>query len=242
MTKQFTFEEKIQKTITYCNLGLMPYSDAWELQKTLYQMRLEKKISDILLLLEHPNTYTLGKSANEKNIIGSEEFLRKWDFKIFNIDRGGDVTYHGPGQIVGYLIFDLNDWQHDSHKYLRLIEESIIQTCEKYNLATGRKEKYTGVWIEERKICAIGVKISRWITMHGFALNVNTNLNLFKGIIPCGINDKDVTSLERELNRKFDIEQVKIELSEQIKNLFQFDEVNEISKNELFDRINGEKK
>ena len=186
-----------------------------------------------MFLLEHPHTYTLGKIADKKNLVASKEYLDKNNVSVYEIDRGGDITYHGPGQIVGYPIINLNEWQNDTHKYLRALEEVIIQTCSHYGLNAVRVPKYTGVWIEDRKIAAIGIKISRWISMHGFAFNVNTDLSLFSGIIPCGISGKDVTSLQRELKREIKIDEVKSLLVKNFKEIFNYDEVKFLSKEEL---------
>jgi lipoyl(octanoyl) transferase len=199
----------MNRTITYSDLGLIDYKEAWDLQYNFHQLRVENQISDLLLLLEHPHTYTLGKTAHIENLISSEEFLNKNKISVYHIDRGGDITYHGPGQLVGYPIINLIDWYQDSHKYLRTLEEVIIKVCNDYGLKAERNEKYTGVWIGDRKIAAIGIKISRWVTMHGFAFNVNTDLSLFNGIIPCGISDKSVTSLEKELKITLPINDVK---------------------------------
>jgi len=201
-----------EKILTYCDLGFIDYKEAWDLQNEIHSKRVAGEIEDILFLLEHPNTYTLGKTAHRENLISSEEFLRQNQISVYDIDRGGDITYHGPGQIVGYPIIDLNNWHNDTHKYLRALEEVIIKTCKDYNLICERNPKYTGVWIGERKIAAIGIKVSRWVTMHGFAFNVNTNLNLFNGIIPCGIEDKTVTSLSKELGKEININEVKSKL------------------------------
>jgi len=193
---------KEPRKLVYCDLGLIDYKEAWDLQKSVHQLKTENKIDDVLFLLEHPHTYTLGKTADKENLVGGDEYLTENNISVYDIDRGGDITYHGPGQIVGYPIISLTNWNQDTHKYLRAIEEVIIKVCDEYGLDASRVEKYTGVWIADRKICAIGIKVSRWITMHGFAFNVNTDLKLFKGIIPCGISDKDVTSLNRELKKE----------------------------------------
>jgi len=187
----------------------MDYAQAWDMQKSLMEERKQNIISDTLLLLEHPNTYTLGKVADKNNLISSEEYLKKNQISVFEIDRGGDITYHGPGQVVGYPIIDLANWRKDTHVYLRTLEQVIIDVCNHYGLAASANPEYTGVWIEDRKICAIGIKISKWVTMHGFAFNVNTDLSLYNGIIPCGIIDKDVTSLQNELNRTIDMDEIK---------------------------------
>jgi lipoyl(octanoyl) transferase len=217
----------MNKKLTYCDLGTIDYKEAWDLQKTIFDLRYQKKKDDILLLLEHPHTYTLGKTANRRNLVGTEDYLRKNIISVYDIDRGGDITYHGPGQIVGYPIIDLNYWKKDTHKYLRALEEVIILTCAEYGIRTTRNDKYTGVWVDDRKIAAIGIKVSRWITMHGFAFNVNTDLSLFNGIIPCGINDKAVTSLKKELGEDVNILEVKQKIQ---KNFFEVFDYNELEK------------
>lgn len=197
------------------------------MQKSILDLRYKNGIDDVLLLLEHPHTYTLGKTANHKNLIGNIEYLQKNNISVYDIDRGGDITYHGPGQIVGYPIIDLSNWEKDTHKYLRALEEIIIKTCSDYGISATRNPEHTGVWIEQRKIAAIGIKVSRWITMHGFAFNVNTDLNLYNGIIPCGIDDKDVTSLSRELESEVEIESVKSTILKYVAEIFDYDEVEE---------------
>ena len=213
-----------EKALTYLDLGFIDYKEAWDIQKEIFSLRISGGTSDVLLLLEHPNTYTLGKTANRQNLKGTDEYLKENQISVYDIDRGGDITYHGPGQLVGYPIIDLNSWYKDSHKYLRTLEEVIIRTCRHYNLMCERNAKYTGVWINNRKIAAIGVKISHWVTMHGFAFNVNTNLKLFDGIIPCGINDKTVTSLKEELNKDIDIQEVKLLLLKNFEEIFNYSE------------------
>lgn len=223
----------MNRHLTYCDLDFIDYKEAWDLQYLLHKQRIEDIISDTLLLLEHPNTYTLGKTAHIENLVGGKDFLEKNHISVYNIDRGGDITYHGPGQIVGYPIIKLTDWHQDSHKYLRTLEEVIIKVCNDYGLSAGRIDGYTGVWIEDRKIAAIGIKISRWVTMHGFAFNVNTNLDLFNGIIPCGISDKSVTSLQKELGQAIQINEVKEKLLHNFMNEFNYTEVEFISKESL---------
>ncbi len=200
------------RNLKYKDLGIIDYKEAWDLQKKVFNQRLNNEVSDTLFLLEHPHTYTLGKIADKHNLVASKEYLSKHNISVYEIDRGGDITYHGPGQVVGYPIINLSDWKEDTHKYLRGLEEVIINTCADYDLTVERKEELTGVWIEDRKICAIGIKVTRWITMHGFALNVNTDLSLFAGIIPCGIKNKSVTSLQKELNKEIDLQDVKKKL------------------------------
>lgn len=216
------------KELNYYDLQLIDYSTAWQIQKDIFEKRKLNSTNDTLILLEHPHTYTLGKIAKKENLLFSNEILNKKNISIYEIDRGGDITYHGPGQIVGYPIIDLNLWQKDSHKYLRAIEEVIILTCKFFGLNTERSNSYTGVWIENRKIAAIGIKISRWITMHGFAFNINTDLDFFDGIIPCGINDenKSVTSLSKEFSKSFSILDVKEKLLSFFMEVFGFDYVN----------------
>src|SRR4030066_509372 len=214
-----------KKILTYCDLGFIEYKEAWDLQKEIFSKRVSGEVEDYLLLLEHPNTYTLGKTAHKENLKGSEHYLKENKISVYDIDRGGDITYHGPGQIVGYPIIDLNNWFKDTHKYLRALEEVIIKTCSEYGLDCGRNPKHTGVWKDDRKIAAIGIKVSRWITMHGFAFNVNTDLNLFNGIIPCGIQDKSVTSLSKELNIEISIQEVKEKLLKNFSDVFYYSKV-----------------
>ena len=222
-----------KKILTYCDLGFIDYKEAWDIQKEIFSKRVTGEVEDILLLLEHPNTYTLGKTAHKENLIGSEEYLKQNQISVYDIDRGGDITYHGPGQIVGYPIIDLNNWFKDTHKYLRVLEEVIIKTCFEYGLNCERNQKHTGVWIGDRKIAAIGIKVSRWVTMHGFAFNVNTDLNLFDGIIPCGIQDKSVTSMKQELDREISIQEVKEKLLKNFTELFEYTSIISKDKEEI---------
>lgn len=226
-------EMKTKRSFNYCNLGITDYKEAWDLQRLIFNQVVSGESTDTLILLEHPHTYTLGKVADKKNLIQSKEYLGRNNISVYEIDRGGDITYHGPGQIVGYPIIKLEDWQKDTHKYLRALEEVIILTCKNYNLDAIRNQKYTGVWIGNKKIAAIGIKVSRWVTMHGFAFNVNTDLSLFNGIIPCGIKDKEVTSLTKELGREVDISEVKTLLLENFKLVFNYDSINELAEAEL---------
>jgi lipoyl(octanoyl) transferase len=225
------------KILTYCDLGFIDYKEAWDLQYEIHARRVSGEAEDFLFLLEHPNTYTLGKTAHKENLTGSEKYLRENNISVYDIDRGGDITYHGPGQIVGYPIIDLNNWYKDTHKYLRALEEVIIKTCNEYDLNCERNEKHTGVWIDDRKIAAIGIKVSRWVTMHGFAFNVNTDLNLFNGIIPCGIQDKSVTSLSNELKIEVNIQEVKEKILNNFSSLFSYEKVIAIQKEELYNQI-----
>lgn len=221
-----------------CDLGLIDYQEAWDLQKEFHQQRSDDNISDIIFLLEHPNTYTLGKTAHKENLIGDQKFLTQNNISVYEIDRGGDITYHGPGQLVGYPIINLNEWQKDTHKYLRSLEDVIINICNDYGLKAGRIEHLTGVWIDERKIAAIGIKVSRWITMHGFAFNINTDLKLFNGIIPCGITDKAVTSLNKELSiNEISISIIKDKVIKHFKNIFNYDTVEFRTKDEILNLV-----
>lgn len=212
--------------VTFKDLGLISYREAWDMQEALLLDNTDKKLANrdtpgkyrtenTLLFCEHPHVYTLGKSGDISNLLLSDAQLKEQGIEFFKNNRGGDITYHGPGQIVGYPIFDLEYFFTDLHKYLRALEEAVITTLRHYGIAAGRVEGLTGVWIDgdkpglERKICAIGVRCSRWITMHGFAFNINTDLSYFGNIVPCGIEDKGVTSLSKELNRTVDMEEVK---------------------------------
>ncbi len=204
-------EPASKRQVIVCHLGRIPYADAWTLQQNLQNKLIWAKkhappiqLPHILLLVEHPHVYTLGKSGHAGNLLLSEERLAEVEATFFRIDRGGDITYHGPGQLVGYPILDLDRFFTDLGKYLRLLEEAIIQTCADHNLLGGRVSGRTGVWVgpdehgPERKICAMGIRCSRWVSMHGFAFNLNTNLDYFSYIVPCGIRDRGVTSVASE--------------------------------------------
>lgn len=240
--------QSLEKQTVYIKiLGIIPYATAWELQEEVLQKnvaikiaaRVEGKDNNPLLLetknhlffCEHPHVYTLGKSGLESNILFSESEREEKGIEYFKINRGGDITYHGPGQIVGYPILDLEKFKTDIGWYLRNLEEAVILFLKEYGIDAGRSEGETGVWLDAsdaskaRKICAIGVRCSRWITMHGFALNINTDLSYFKGIIPCGIQDKEVTSLEKELDRKVDMEEAKQRLLKHFEQVFNFDAI-----------------
>lgn len=190
------------------DVGILEFARCWELQRTLFDQRLRKEIPDTLLLVQHPHTYTIGKTGSQSHLLLNQKALDDRKIALFEIDRGGDITYHGPGQIVGYPILDLNDGYRDVHRYLRDLEETIIRTLSDFGVAAGRQDGLTGVWIEDRKICAIGVKVTRWITMHGFAFNVNPDLSFFGDIVPCGITDKSVTSLAKETGQPTSTERV----------------------------------
>ncbi len=227
----------INKVVAFLDLPNADYQQTWDYQESLLKGIVDIKISNrgteqelptpnYLLFCEHPHVYTMGKSGDEKNLLLDAEGLKQHDANYYRINRGGDITYHGPGQIVGYPILDLENFFTDIHKYLRVLEEAIIRTIADYGIEGGRIEGLTGVWIDfedpekARKIAALGVKTSRWVTMHGFALNVNTDLSYFDHIIPCGIDDKDVTTMEQELTSPQNMDEVKSNLKKHLVDLF----------------------
>ncbi len=193
---------------TVYQLGLIGYSEAYHLQRELLHKRLDDGITDVLLLLEHPPTLTIGKSGGLENVLVSPAELAKNGISLFFVDRGGDVTYHGPGQLVGYPIIDLKDKGRDLHQYVRNLEEVIIRTLNDFSIKAGRDESHTGVWVGGEEIAAIGLRIIKWISMHGFALNVNTNLDQFRFINPCGLSDGKATSISRILCQEIPMEVV----------------------------------
>lgn len=228
----------MNKKVEIQDLGLKDYKETWDYQEQLFKETLDLKIrnrreekddptTNYLLFVEHPHVYTLGKSGDETNLLISEEQLQKKNATYYKINRGGDITYHGPGQVVGYPILDLDNFFTDIHKYLRLLEEMVILTLAEYGLKAERSNGETGVWLDvgtpfARKICAMGVRASRWVTMHGFALNVNADLGYFDHIIPCGIEGKAVTSLNVELGKKeISMEEVQQKLLKHFSELFE---------------------
>jgi len=230
----------MNKKITFQDLGESDYKEVWDYQTRLLDSIIHVKrenrstgsstaTDNFFLFVEHPHVYTLGKSGDLNNLLLSEEQLAKKNATYYKINRGGDITYHGPGQIVGYPVLDLENFFTDIHKYLRFLEDVIIKTIAEYGLKGERSDGETGVWLDvgtpfARKICAMGIRSSRWVTMHGFALNVNTDLGYFDNIIPCGIRGKAVTSLEVELNKKIDLEEVKEKILHHFKEKFQVEE------------------
>ncbi len=224
--------------VIYRDLGLIDYKEAWDLQETLFRETVDQKIrirngesgeptKNYILFCEHPHVYTLGKSGDKNHLLLDETSLKANHASYYEINRGGDITYHGPGQLVVYPIFDLDHFFSDIHKYLRFLEESVIQTLAHFGIEAGRVEGLTGVWIDgdkptARKICALGVKSSRWVTMHGIGFNVHADLSYFSHIIPCGIQDKAVTSMERELGREIRILEVAGVLKEKLATQFGF--------------------
>lgn len=216
----------MNRNVFHQALGLIDYKKAWDYQQNLFNQTIRQKIDNrdipqeaqkvtpnYILTCEHPHVYTLGKSGKEHNLIWNEAILKEKNVVYYKIDRGGDITYHGPGQLVCYPILDLDHFFTDIKKYLRYLEETVIKTLADYGLQAGRLDGMTGVWLDPekpqaRKICAMGVRTSRWVTMHGIALNINTDLSYFDGIVPCGINGKGVTSLEKELSQVVDMQEV----------------------------------
>jgi lipoyl(octanoyl) transferase len=224
--------------VRYQNLGLIDYKEAWDFQEKVFKQTVDLKVANRDLPLElqvetqnhlfvcqHPHVYTLGKSGKREHLLISENELFQKKATYYEINRGGDITYHGPGQLVVYPILDLDNFFTDIHKYLRYLEECVIQTIEEFGVKGERFDGYTGVWIDAnsknpRKICAMGVRASRWVTMHGLALNVNPDLDYFKNIVPCGIEDKSVTSLNKELNQIVNIKEVEMVLIEKMEKVF----------------------
>jgi lipoyl(octanoyl) transferase len=230
----------LNKRTQFIDLGLIGYQNAWDYQTDLFNKILliksenrnrpdndQRSTNNYLIFCEHPHVYTLGKSGDEKNLIINGTDLSSIGATFHHINRGGDITYHGPGQLVAYPVIDLENFFTDIHQYMRLLEESVIQTLNTFEVQSGRIKGLTGVWLDvnderkARKICAMGVKTSRWVTMHGLALNVNTDLTYFNNIVPCGITDKAVTSMQKELNSVLDFQQVKNELKQKIAALFE---------------------
>jgi lipoyl(octanoyl) transferase len=230
----------LNKQVLFKDLGLMDYKACWDFQESLFNETISQKISNRnlepqeqietknhLLFVEHPHVYTLGKSGDASHLLINDNQLEEKHATYYKINRGGDITYHGPGQLVGYPILDLDHFFTDIHKYLRLLEETIILTLDEYGIKAGRSKGETGVWLDEdnlfkaRKICAMGVRCSRWVTMHGWGFNVNANLDYFKNIIPCGIQDKTVTSLNKELGQEVNMPEIKEKLKKHFSSLFE---------------------
>ena len=230
----------INKKVKFQDLGIKEYQPTWDYQEELLKQNLDIKIhnrenpedlketNNHLIFVEHPHVYTLGKSGHESNLLANENKLKEIEATYVKVNRGGDITYHGFGQVVGYPILDLENFYTDIHRYMRDLEEVIIRTIAEYGLIGERSPGETGVWFDvgkpyARKICALGVKASRWVTIHGFALNVNTDMKYFDYIIPCGISDKQVTSMKRELEREVDYEEVKQKIKKHFVDVFGFE-------------------
>lgn len=224
--------------VEFIDLGLIDYKEAWDLQESLFNATIQDKIrirngettlftKNYLIFCQHPHVYTLGKSGSEENLLLDEKGLTEHHATYYKINRGGDITYHGPGQLVAYPIFDLDQFFTDIHKYMRYLEEAVIQTLKEFGIESGRVEGLTGVWIEgdtprARKICAMGVKSSRWVTMHGIGFNINSDLSYFSHIIPCGIDDKAVTSMQQELGYPVSFEDVSQVLKQKLADQFHY--------------------
>lgn len=227
------------KKVLFQDWGVLDYQEAWDRQENLFKEIIAKKTANrtnetdfptdnYLVFVEHPHVYTLGKSGKADHLLLDEKELEEKHATYYKINRGGDITYHGPGQLVGYPILDLDNFFTDIHLYLRTLEEAVILTLEEYGIIGGRVDGFTGVWLDAdqphaRKICALGVRSSRWVTMHGFALNVNANLDYFANIVPCGIEDKAVTSMDKELGAPLNMEEVKGKLKAHLVSLFKMD-------------------
>lgn len=235
-----TKQSNRMQLVKLIDLGLIDYKEAWDYQEKLFgevvqiksnnrklSLELVLQTPNFLLFCQHPNVYTLGNSGDKQHLLINEQQLEEKNATFYKINRGGDITYHGPGQIVGYPILDLDNFFTDIHKYLRFLEEIVILTLSEYGIESSRSKGETGVWIDvenplkARKICAMGVRASRWVTMHGFALNVNVDLGYFNNIIPCGIIDKAVTSMNKELGIKVNEEEVKQKLKKHFAALFE---------------------
>jgi lipoyl(octanoyl) transferase len=229
----------MNKNVKFVDWGMVDYQQAWDRQELLLNETVVIKTSNrnngtqeqtpnFLIFCEHPHVYTLGKSGHPENLLLDEKGLEEKHATYYKINRGGDITYHGPGQLVGYPILDLDNFFTDIHLYLRTLEEAVILTLVDYGIPAGRYPGFTGVWLDAdnekaRKICAMGVRCSRWVTMHGFAFNVNANLDYFNNIVPCGIDDKDVTSMQRELGHELNMSAVKETLRGHIARLFEME-------------------
>ncbi len=206
--------------VRYCNLGRTRFGSVWGLQKSIHTAVAEDRFEDIFLINEHDHVYTLGKGGDANHLLANENDLRKAGAEFYNIDRGGDITYHGPGQIVGYPLLNLERFKKDIHWYLRQLEEVIIRTLKHFELEGRRSEGETGVWIGNEKIAAIGIKVSRWVTMHGFAFNINPDLTYYGRIIPCGIFHKGVTSMAEALREDITVLQVIPVLQKEFESVF----------------------
>ena len=230
----------VNQTVEFQNLGLIDYKDAWDYQEKLFQkvvsvkkenrkLKVKRASPNFLLFCEHPHVYTLGKSGKESNLLVNEKFLKSKGASLYKINRGGDITYHGPGQIVGYPILDLDNFGLSIKSYIHNLEEIIIRTLKHFGIDSSRSEGATGVWLDTndatkaRKICAIGVRTSHWVSMHGFALNVNTDLSYFDYIVPCGIEGKNVTSIAKELGKAISIEEIQRTLRNEFSNVLEME-------------------
>jgi len=213
-----------RKQLRILDIGFRSYSESWDIQRETHRKRVCDDIPDTLILVEHPHVYTLGKNADAKHLIASENYLKNKGIDVVNVDRGGDITYHGPGQLVGYPIFNIKDHNMTVRRYVDSVEEVLIETLKSYDITAKRKKGITGVWVGDNKIGALGMRVSKWVTMHGFALNIMTDLSLFRGIIPCGISDKGITKMI-DLVPDVTWNGVKSKIISKFETIFQFDEI-----------------
>lgn len=245
----------MNKKIKILNLGTKDYLETWDYQEKLFQQilsiksqnrreNLNQSTPNYLLFVDHPHVYTLGKRGNQQHLLIDKDQLKSIGATYYEINRGGDITYHGPGQLVGYPILDLENFFTDIHRYLRLLEESIICMLAEYGISAGRSKGETGVWLDvdtpwARKICALGIRTSRWVSMHGFALNVNTHLGYFDKIVPCGISDKSVTSMQVELGKEISLSEVQEKVQKHFLRLFEAEELVNDRKESLSERFSA---
>jgi len=213
-------DQGIIGTVRLIHTGVAAYREIWDLQKSLFEAVSETRKAHYLIITEHPPVITLGKSGGRSNLVTTENELHRQGIEVIEIDRGGDVTYHGPGQVVVYPIMDLSQFRQDVDWYLRCLEDVVIATLDEFSIQSGRIPGLTGVWVQNNKICAIGVKVTRWVTMHGLALNISTHLDHFNHIIPCGITDKGVTSIFREIGNNIDQNDVVKSLCDHFEKIF----------------------
>jgi len=225
--------------ILHLDLGKAGYKQIWDLQKKIHLHKQNSKTDDIIITVEHEPVYTLGKTGSRDHILISDDEMREKEISYYEIDRGGDITYHGPGQLVVYPILDLNNYYKDTHRYLRELEETVILTLNELGIDSHREEEFTGVWVGEEKICAIGIKVSRWITMHGIAFNINTDLSYFDKIIPCGIFHKGVTSIEKILGEEFDLQIIQDKFLKNFMKVFKIESTEKITVDSLNKILNN---
>jgi len=225
--------------VIHIDQGLADFKQVWDLQKKIHTYKQKHNdFEDVIITCEHPHVYTLGKSGDKDHLLLDENQLKQKKISYYEIDRGGDLTYHGPGQLVCYPILNLNHYYLDTHRFLRDLEETVILVLKDYGIESHKDEQYTGVWVGEEKICAIGIKVSRWVTMHGLAFNVNSDLQFFSNIIPCGIFHKGVTSMKKILGIEMNMNEVKNKMLSSFQNVFKIDIIEEMMPEEIEDKIN----
>ncbi len=227
----------VPEKVLHIHLGTRDYKEVWDLQKEILNFKQKNSFPDVIFTTEHNNVYTLGKAGDKNHLLLSSEQLKDKKISFYETDRGGDLTYHGPGQLVCYPIFDLHNYSLDTHKYLRNLEQTVKMTLKEYGIESEQDEQYTGVWVGDKKICAIGIKVSRWNTMHGLALNVNNDLNYFDNIIPCGIFHKGVTSMKEIIGKEIVMEELIKKLIFNSQKVFGFTKIEEISPESLANLI-----